>query len=241
MKYLLVTSEVTYVPKNYELFIDNFLANVSTPPQALIFFKNNEIKNVPPMLGAYILGARKFAKAYFKNALKVIIKKPNWNVPVKYFNNPNDQEFIDYVKFHQIDLIINARTRFIYKKKILKAPRLGCINIHHGVLPDYRGVMCDLYALAEGRAPGFTIHQMDSKIDNGKILKVFTHQFYPSNFSDYIHFSSQHEGREMAILVNQIIKDDHIHGDPNITSSPIYTKNPSRSFIKELIKKEVLT
>ena len=111
-------------------------------------------------------------KAAFKDR-RALAKKHD--IPLHFFDNPNSPDFLEFVKNHQTDLLINARTRFIYKSKILKLPRLGAINIHHGLLPEFRGTMCDLWALYNNRPTGFSIHVMEKKIDNGGIILSLIH------------------------------------------------------------------
>jgi methionyl-tRNA formyltransferase len=198
------------------------------------------------------MGARRIGFHLIKNSLTArthdhekIAK--SFGIKTLYFKNPNDPEFVEFVKNEKIDLIINARTRFIYRKKILKAPTLGCLNIHHGILPDYRGTMCDLYALYENRPAGFTIHKMESKIDTGAIVRT-KEVTYPDrniqsslNFSAHIKEGSRIEGLELSETV-KIIKDSGnipIEKE-NITTNAIYTKNPDFKTIRKMINKGMI-
>ena len=69
-----------------------------------------------------------------------------YNVPIIKLNSVDDQQIIEWIKTNKIDIVINFRARCIFKKNLLVAPRLGCVNIHHGILPEYRGLFSDLYA-----------------------------------------------------------------------------------------------
>src|SRR6476619_6211503 len=74
------------------------------------------------------------------------LRKKSYESKNKFYHvlpNVNGSEALELIKKHDIDLIVNARTRAIFKKDILNATRLGCINIHHGLLPEQRGLMCD--------------------------------------------------------------------------------------------------
>ena len=166
----------------------------------------------------------------------------SFNIKTYYFNHANDLEFIKFVESQNIDLIVNARTRDIYKNKILKTPRLGCINIHHGLLPNYRGTMCDLYALFENRPAGFSIHKMEKKIDDGDIVQVvpvtLPDSINAKNFPEHIYQSSIIEGETLAKLFEKIEQDQKLPAMiKNTSSDVIYTKNPDRNTIKKMIKK----
>ena len=54
---------------------------------------------------------------------------------------------------------------------ILRAPRLGCLNVHASLLPRWRGAAPIQRALLAGDAEtGITIMQMDEGLDTGPIL-----------------------------------------------------------------------
>ncbi len=56
-------------------------------------------------------------------------------------------------------------------KPVLKAPRLGCINVHASLLPRWRGAAPIQRAILAGDAEtGITIMQMDEGLDTGPIL-----------------------------------------------------------------------
>ena len=56
-------------------------------------------------------------------------------------------------------------------KRVFSIPRYGMLNIHHELLPEYRGAQTLLWELHDGRAmTGYTIHRIDATIDGGAIL-----------------------------------------------------------------------
>lgn len=77
------------------------------------------------------------------------------------------QDILDY----QPDLIISAAYGQIIPKAILEAPRLGCINVHASLLPEYRGGAPVHQAIIDGKdETGVTIMYMASKMDAGDML-----------------------------------------------------------------------
>lgn len=252
MKILVVTSEVTFVPENYNLFLEglfNSLSNEKDISLELVILKNNSPALTFKGLLLALMGARHIGFHLMKNSIKALSKdrkslSEKHNIKLHYFENPNSPDFREFVKNHETDLIINARTRFIYKGKILKLPKIAAINIHHGLLPDYRGTMCDLWALLDNRPTGFTIHVMDKKIDNGAIIeRVQTSvegDALRSNFASLIKESSRIEGLEMAKTILAINKN---HSLPiktdNISLNPVYTKNPDFFTIRKMLQKGI--
>lgn len=66
--------------------------------------------------------------------------------------------------------VVSAYGQYL-PKAILAMPRLGFINIHPSLLPEYRGAAPMQWAIAEGRIEtGVTIQQVVSKMDAGPIL-----------------------------------------------------------------------
>lgn len=70
------------------------------------------------------------------------------------------------------DLVISIRFGQIFKAPAISIPRLGIINLHSGLLPDYKGVMASFWSLLNGESHlGTTLHWVtDSKIDSGQVI-----------------------------------------------------------------------
>lgn len=240
MKIILVTSQVTYVQENYLNLLTPFLANHYKQVAGLIIIKNFNLQLVAKALGVRFMGAPKMSNIFLKNISGLLLKKreklcEQFGIPVKYFNSMNDAEAIQWVREQNTDLVVNMRTRCIYKKEILNTPHIGCINIHHGILPDFRGTFCDLHALAENKEAGFSIHQMTEKIDHGQILHVEV----VSNGSDkdymaYLAKSGAIEAKALSKVIKHIEKNG-LEGIPNISPKPIFTKNPTQEGIKKML------
>ncbi|MGY3765529.1 methionyl-tRNA formyltransferase [Vagococcus vulneris] len=71
----------------------------------------------------------------------------------------------------QPDLIVTAAFGQFLPEKILKAPKLGAINVHASLLPKYRGGAPVHYSIINGeKETGVTIMEMVKKMDAGDIL-----------------------------------------------------------------------
>jgi len=243
MKVIFVTSEVTYVPKNCLLFFDEVLKNNPSKIAGLIIIKNNSLDLLPKSMWLYALGCKNFASCLIRNIMELPLKKRERifkknNLPVLKVKNINDPKIINWIKKNKIDLIINMRTRSIFREEILSSTKFGCINIHHGLLPKYRGVFCDLYALSENRPAGITIHRMNKKIDDGEV--IYTKEISSNNEKDYINYLSKTRSEE-ATLVRNLIQ--HIekykslpNGINNHDANFVITKTPNRHKIKAMQK-----
>lgn len=60
----------------------------------------------------------------------------------------------------------------LLKEEIYSIPKLGCINIHTGLVEKYRGVDSAYWALYDERPQdiGVTVHYIDKSIDGGDVL-----------------------------------------------------------------------
>jgi methionyl-tRNA formyltransferase len=71
------------------------------------------------------------------------------------------------------DIILVAAFGKILRPALLEAPPFGCLNVHAGLLPAYRGAAPVNWTLIHGETKtGVTIIKMDEGIDTGPILAV---------------------------------------------------------------------
>lgn len=69
------------------------------------------------------------------------------------------------------DLIVTAAFGQLLPKKLLEAPRLGCINVHASLLPKYRGGAPIHQSIIDGeKETGVTIMYMVEKLDAGDMI-----------------------------------------------------------------------
>jgi hypothetical protein len=71
------------------------------------------------------------------------------------------------------DLCLLAQSGIV-PPAVLAVPRIATLNAHPGVLPAYRGVDTELWAVYEGRFDqvGCTLHVVDAGVDTGPLLEV---------------------------------------------------------------------
>jgi methionyl-tRNA formyltransferase len=72
----------------------------------------------------------------------------------------------------QPDLFISVRYRRILKEAAISIPRFGVLNLHSGLLPQYKGMMATFWALLnEEQTIGSTLHYIvDGTIDTGPVI-----------------------------------------------------------------------
>ena len=88
--------------------------------------------------------------------------------PEKIRKNEN---FIDKIKGLEPDVICVVAYGKILPKDILNIPKLGCINVHASLLPQYRGAAPIQWAVINGdKKTGVTTMYMDEGMDTGDII-----------------------------------------------------------------------
>jgi methionyl-tRNA formyltransferase len=83
----------------------------------------------------------------------------------------NSEAVLIRLRLLEIDLIVNFNSTTLFGDHLLKCPRIGAINFHPGLLPDYGGLNVHQWALLNGEtSTGATIHVMTPRVDGGPIL-----------------------------------------------------------------------
>jgi methionyl-tRNA formyltransferase len=87
---------------------------------------------------------------------------------------PNRGDGLAQLRSTEPDLIVSIRYRRILREAAIAIPHHGVLNLHSGILPDYRGVMATFWAMLNGEAEiGSTLHRItDSGIDTGPIIRI---------------------------------------------------------------------
>jgi len=87
---------------------------------------------------------------------------------------PNSPEGLQALADCDPDLIVSIRYRRILREQAIAIPRKGVLNLHSGILPDYRGVMATFWAmLNEEPEIGATLHWIvDNGVDTGPVIGI---------------------------------------------------------------------
>jgi methionyl-tRNA formyltransferase len=92
-------------------------------------------------------------------------------IPVRVEEDINHERFIEHVRASGIDLLVSVSAPQIFRAALLRTPRLGCVNIHNGKLPDYRGMLPNFWQMLNGEPYSTTtVHTMVQKLDAGEVL-----------------------------------------------------------------------
>ncbi len=95
-----------------------------------------------------------------------------FNVPLESCNDIRSDSQITYFKNLAPDLVLSVRFGKIFGNDFLKIPTFGVLNLHSGLLPNYRGVLATFRALNNDDTLHYsTLHFIDdATIDTGRII-----------------------------------------------------------------------
>jgi hypothetical protein len=107
------------------------------------------------------------AKFFFGDA-PAKLDRPELVIEVPHIN---DARVVELAQRLEPDVIAVFGTSLI-RGPLLRMGRLGIVNLHGGLSPEYRGADCTFWALynSEPEKVGCTLHYIDAGIDTGKLI-----------------------------------------------------------------------
>jgi methionyl-tRNA formyltransferase len=90
---------------------------------------------------------------------------------VSTLNSPESQKFLESL---ELDVLLVCVCKNILKQTTIDIPKLGSVNIHPSLLPQYRGPVPVFWALYNREIiSGVTFQQMNKNIDDGPIVAQY--------------------------------------------------------------------
>jgi peptidoglycan/xylan/chitin deacetylase (PgdA/CDA1 family) len=135
----------------------------------------------------------------------------------------------------ELGIVIGTR---ILKPAIFSVPRLGCINLHKGAVPDYRGMPPGFWEIYDGaQTAGVTVHFVDEGLDTGDVVGAAEIPIHPLETPDSLRTKLDIEGaRLLAETVSSIADGTCVrHPQPPSTTRP--RRKPTHAQRLELAKR----
>jgi len=258
MKIYIITQEDMFViPRNIELLIKSGKVNLCGV--ATVHTKNSLSSKKDLLIKSFGLKSlMKFGSKYFinkvydildlmtngrllnkKRSIRALTRK--YNIPLERIQNVNNKSFIDYLKTLELDLIVSFSAPSIFKEELLNIPKEGCINLHCSYLPQYSGILPSFWVLYyDEKETGVTVHYMDNKIDNGKILAQQKVEISPSTSWLDLIIKTKRIGGELMIDVLSNLESYVSQIKRNEVNHDFYHSWPTPKQFKELGKKRKL-
>jgi len=162
----------------------------------------------------------------------------HYGIPVLYESRINSQDFLKTVRNMNIDLIISVAAPVIFKKDIIQLPKYGCINIHHAPLPKYRGMMPNFWQMYHNeKRVGMTIHEINPKIDDGRIILQKEVDIEPGETLDALIKRTKRIGAHLMIEAIEMIRRGNVKYLENKESEGTYFSFPTKEDVREFKKR----
>lgn len=167
-----------------------------------------------------------------KRSVRAVARKNG--ISFRRIKNANDDDFVNHIESLQLDLIVSYSCPSVFRTRLLRATRMGCINLHCSFLPHYAGLLPSFWVLYHGeKEAGATVHYMDDKIDNGEILAQCRIPIEAGvSMFELIHKTKKAGGKLMALTVEKLMTGT-VDTLPNLTRKDSYFSWPTIEEMKE--------
>jgi methionyl-tRNA formyltransferase len=148
---------------------------------------------------------------------------------IKTVTSLTDSDVLTSFEALELDAAVVVAFGLILPKQILKAPRLGCINIHASLLPRWRGAApIQRSVLAGDSETGVTIISMDEGLDTGPILISEKVNINHATTSETLHESLSILGSGLVIEALDGLQSGLISNIPQPSEGITYASKLSR-------------
>jgi len=159
-------------------------------------------------------------------------------LPIVDCASVNDPDYIARLKELEPDVVASVAAPEIFKKGILGVPKLGCINIHSGRLPIYRGMMPNFWQLLHGEKDAVvTVHEMVEKLDAGGILGTLQWPLKTNDSLDRVITGTKQDGARLMMDVILQMKAGESTATPLDMSDKKYFSFPKSKDVKAFRKR----
>ncbi len=126
----------------------------------------------------------------------------------------DDQE-IELFKGLEVDVAVVVAYGLILPREILRAPRLGCVNVHASLLPRWRGAAPIQRAILAGDTEsGVTLMAMDEGLDTGAMLGHRSVPIAPDDTGASLHDTLAGIGAEMIVTCLARLASGEVDPEP---------------------------
>jgi methionyl-tRNA formyltransferase len=139
------------------------------------------------------------------------------NLPVEQPVNFKDVEDQKHLATYNADVMVVVAYGLLLPQVILDTPKLGCINVHGSILPEWRGAAPIQRSLEAGdQVTGVTVMQMDKGLDTGDMLLKATCDITEQDTSASLYEKLANIGPQALINTLQLMStNSHVRTPQN--------------------------
>jgi methionyl-tRNA formyltransferase len=135
-------------------------------PQKIIY-----IYKTQGLMGLVLNSKNKLRRLFSKEALQIASRTElDSRVREFKFRNFHEPPSVARIRSLQPDLGVIVGT-YILQESVFSIPTQGCVNLHTGKVPEYRGAAPGFWEMYNGESSvGITIHRVVAAVDAGNVL-----------------------------------------------------------------------
>lgn len=142
-------------------------------------------------------------------------------------------EFIEQLHQLKPDLGVVVAFRML-PEVVWNLPRLGTINLHGSLLPNYRGAAPINWAVMNGETQtGYTIFKLKHEIDTGDVLAQETMPIHPEEHAGSVHDRMKVLGASLLVKVVNQLKEGSIQPIPQSALREEQALKPAPKLFRE--------
>src|SRR5690349_2622681 len=140
--YFLLVDEPFYTPACVEPLLDRFAPSIAGAAFPTGFFDRRRLRTTVSLYGP-VATARRIAAMAWASATGGVVHRQfkARRIPVRDVADVNAPAFLEDLRGLGVDLIVSINTPQKLKSPLLQLPAHGCLNVHFGMLPRYRGLL----------------------------------------------------------------------------------------------------
>lgn len=148
------------------------------------------------------------------------LERPELAIEVPHVNHPDVLHAANRLR---PDLIAVFGTSLI-RGPLLTRGRLGMVNLHGGLSPEYRGADCTFWALYNGEPEkaGCTLHFIDAGIDTGRLIAHVCPEVRPDDDELTLFWRAVRDGAEVFAQVLERLARGEVLGAPQPHKGRLY-------------------
>lgn len=152
----------------------------------------------------------------------------HYRTPLYPTTNINSKEFLSTLRNLAPDVIVSVNASQVFKQPLLTLPSYGCINVHGGLLPKYRGRLPSFWALLNGeRETGVTVHFMNEELDDGPIILQRRVPIVPGETQHSLILKTKRIGTALLLEALDRLEQGPVETFPNDRSQATYHTFPT--------------
>ncbi len=133
------------------------------------------------------------------------------SIPFYLVESHVSEESLELYTDLNLECLLNAGTPRKISTAILNRIEKGVVNIHPGILPNYRGCSCIEWAILNDDPIGNTAHFMDKNYDTGPIIQTECYSFKSNSSYVDIRKKVYYEGFRLAAKILKGIESNQIN------------------------------